>query len=71
MAPAVLSTLYAKSADATRPKLGEQRPDLQPGIRIFRVGSHVVLYVPIESGIRVLRVLEGHRDYPALFRPPP
>ncbi len=59
---------------ATQPELGQQRPDLEPGIRIFSVGSYVVLYFPIEDGIRVVRVVrvfEGHRDYPAVFRPPP
>ena len=55
---------------ATQPKMGQQRPDLEPGIRVFSVGNYVVLYFPVEDGIHVIRVCEGHRDYPTLFRPP-
>jgi toxin ParE1/3/4 len=53
---------------ASQPGMGEARPDLGPTIRIFSVGSYVVIYRPLEDGIRVLRVFEGHRNYPAFFR---
>ena len=54
---------------ASHPEMGQERPDLEPGLRVFRMGSHVVLYFPTTDGIHVVRVFEGHRDYPALFRP--
>jgi toxin ParE1/3/4 len=53
---------------ASQPGMGEARPDLGENVRIFVVGSHVVIYRPLDDGIRVLRVFEGHRNYPALFR---
>ena len=53
---------------ANQPGMGEQRPDLGPGLRTFAVSPHVVIYRPFDDGIRVLRVFDGRRDYPALFR---
>ena len=53
---------------AAQPEMGERRPDLGEGIRIFAFGNYVVVYRPLDDGIDVLRVFEGHRDYPALFR---
>ena len=55
---------------ASQPEMGELRPDLGERIRVFPFGNYVVIYRPLEDGIDVLRVVEGHRDYPALFRPP-
>jgi toxin ParE1/3/4 len=56
---------------ANQPKMGEARPDLGRGIRIFPVGSYVVIYRPLEDGIHVLRILLGRRNYPSLFREKP
>ena len=56
---------------ATQPEMGELRPDLGQHIRLFPLGNYVVIYRPLRDGIDVLRVFEGHRDYPALFRPTP
>ena len=53
---------------ANQPGMGEQRPDLGPGIRTCAVSPHVVIYHPLDDGIRVLRVFDGRRDYPSLFR---
>jgi toxin ParE1/3/4 len=53
---------------ATQPGMGELRPDLGPDIRIFAVSPYVVVYRPLQDGIRVLRIFDGRRDYPALFR---
>jgi plasmid stabilization system protein ParE len=36
-------------------------------LRVLRVGSYVALYRPAEQGICVVRVFEGHREYPVLF----
>jgi toxin ParE1/3/4 len=47
--------------------MGQQRDDLFPGLRQFTVRPYVVFYVPIENGIRVLRIIHGARDFPALF----
>jgi toxin ParE1/3/4 len=53
---------------ASQPLMGEARPDLGKDIRIFPVGSYVVLYRPMEDGIHVFRVLLGRRNYPSIFR---
>jgi toxin ParE1/3/4 len=53
---------------ASQPLIGEARPDLGPDLRIFAVRPYVVIYRPIEDGIRVLGVFDGRRNYPALFR---
>jgi len=52
---------------ATQPEMGELRPDLADGVRIFSFGNYVVVYRPLADGIDVLRIFEGHRDYPTLF----
>lgn len=36
-------------------------------IRSVAVGNYIVLYVPSADAIDVIRVLEGHRDIPAVF----
>lgn len=56
---------------ALQPQMGELRPDLGEDIRIFSFDNYVVIYRPCQDGIDVLRILEGRRDYPALFCPPP
>jgi toxin ParE1/3/4 len=52
---------------ASNPLLGEMREDLFPSLRQFIVRPFVVFYVPFDNGIRVLRIIHGARDYPALF----
>jgi toxin ParE1/3/4 len=53
---------------AAQPEMGELRPELGQHICVFSYGNYVVIYRPLDDGIDVLRVFEGHRDYPALFR---
>jgi toxin ParE1/3/4 len=47
---------------------GRTEAGSRPGLRIFAVSPHVVIYRPLDDGIRVLRIYDGRRDYPALFR---
>ena len=54
---------------AAAPKAGRQRPELDPSIRSFAVGSYVIFYREGDNGIEVARVLHGRRDIPPLFRP--
>ncbi len=56
---------------ASQPGMGEQRPDLATGVRVFSVGSYVVVYRPRDDGIRVLRVFLGRRNFPAYFHDKP
>jgi len=52
---------------ARNPSMGQSRDDILPGLRLFVVRPYVVFYYPVDDGIRVLRVIHGARDYPALF----
>ena len=59
---------------AQQPLMGQERPELGPGLRSFAAGpqrNHVVIYKPSSDGIFVVRVFEGHRHYPSLFRDQP
>lgn len=44
------------------PKGYRLRPELQPDIRSFPFRSYVIFYIPIESGIEVIRVIHAARD---------
>ncbi len=50
------------------PLLGELRSDLGDQIRQLSVGAYLLFYVPTDNGIRVIRVLHGSRDIPAIFQ---
>lgn len=50
------------------PEAGTPRDDLGEGRRCFPVGNYVVIYRPIENGIRVIVVTHGHQDLYALIR---
>ncbi len=52
---------------ATQPRMGTARPDLGEGLRIVRHTRYAIVYRSLSDGIEVLRVLDGHRDYPRLF----
>ena len=52
---------------ATQPELGASREDLGEAFRIFSVKSYIVVYRKIRTGIEVLRIVDGRRDYPGLF----
>jgi toxin ParE1/3/4 len=52
---------------AAMPLIGRQREELSPRLRSFSVSRYVIFYRPVESGIEVVRVLHGARDFPPLF----
>ena len=54
-------------AYADQPEMGTARPDLGSSYRVFHHQRWVVIYRPIQSGIEILRVVDGARDYPSLF----
>ena len=48
---------------ATRPEVGEHRPDLgMPGCRSFSFGSYVIFFRRANDGIEVARIIHGSRD---------
>ena len=52
---------------ASMPHLGRPREDLSARLRSLPVGSYIIFYRPEESGVEILRVLHGARDFPPLF----
>jgi toxin ParE1/3/4 len=52
---------------ANSPKVGRQRPELDPSIRSFAVGNYVIFYRESLKGIEVARLIHGRRDIPSLF----
>lgn len=52
---------------ASMPLMGRERPELSAELRSFVVGHHVVFYRPFDSGIEIVRVLDGVRDLPPFF----
>jgi len=52
---------------AGQPRLGPARPDIRPDLRYFPVGSYLILYREIASGVEIVRVVHGARDLPDLF----
>ena len=55
---------------ADTPLIGVARDDLRPGLRSFPVGTHLLFFKPSSDGVVVARVIDGRRDYPALFTEP-
>ena len=49
------------------PMAGSVCDDLGPGLRYFPVDSYVVIYRPLNDGIRVLLAAHGHQDIPEVF----
>ena len=47
---------------ATQPFMGKARDELKPQLRSLAIGNYIVFYVPVEDGIAIERVLEGHQD---------
>lgn len=52
---------------AANPGMGRPRPELLSGLRSFSVGAYLMFYRSSDSGIEVLRVLHGARDFRTQF----
>lgn len=55
---------------ANNPRMGQACPQLAAGLRQFPAYPYpyVLFFEPLDDGIRLIRVLHGHRDIPAVFR---
>jgi toxin ParE1/3/4 len=53
---------------ARHPLMGEAAPHYRTDLRRFTVGNYVLYYEPIQSGVRLVRVLHGARKIEDLFR---
>lgn len=63
-----LTRLDAKfSKIALFPNLGRQRNEILPGLRSFPIDQYLILYIPANQDVDILRVVNGYRDLSALF----
>lgn len=51
------------------PQMGRARDDLRTGLRMWPVGDYLIFYRVDPDALRVLRILHGARDLPAIFDP--
>lgn len=49
------------------PNLGRQRNEILVGLRSFPIDRYLILYIPVNQSVDILRVVSGYRDIPALF----
>lgn len=48
-----------------QPLLGVEREDVAPGLRFLPVGNYLIFYIPLTTGVEIVRVIHGARDYGA------
>lgn len=49
------------------PNLGRPRNEILPDLRSLSIDNYLILYMPIDQDIEILRVVSGYRDLSALF----
>lgn len=65
----MIDRLHAQfSKLAAFPGMGKARDDIRSGLRSIAVDGYVVFYLPVEDGVRIIRVLHGSRDIDGEFR---
>jgi toxin ParE1/3/4 len=63
-----LSKLDAKFAKIVQfPNLGRQRDEILLNIRSLSIDTYLILYMPIEQDVEILRIVSGYRNISALF----
>ena len=64
-----LSGLHERfGALAEHPMHGRRADDLAPGLRRFEYQSHIVFYVALDEGVRIVRVLHQGMDVKRHFQ---
>jgi toxin ParE1/3/4 len=53
---------------AAQTGIGRARNETAQGLRSIPVGRYIIFYLPLTSGIEVVRVLHGSRDLNAAFQ---
>lgn len=51
--------------------MGRDRSDLAPGLRSVTEGSYVILFRYVDETLEIVNVIEGDRDFPAIFADDP
>lgn len=55
---------------AHQPMLGRRVEEIAPNLRIFPVGSYLIFYRPVKSGIQLIRTIHGAREIPPEYFDP-
>lgn len=64
----LLDKLDEKSRMLTdNPRLGAERVDIAPGVRLWPVGSYLILYRELDDGVEVVRYAHGARRLQGLI----
>ncbi|HEX4860935.1 MAG TPA: type II toxin-antitoxin system RelE/ParE family toxin [Rhizomicrobium sp.] len=66
---AVARIRKAMDSLALMPGMGGRRHYLDPDFRMFPVPPWLVVYepLPLAGGVRIMRIIDGRRDVPAIF----
>lgn len=70
--PVAAAQLLARIDDqfqllADNPFIGRERTELGDDLRSLRVENYVIIYRPADSGVAIVRVVNGARDISRLF----
>ena len=49
-------------------RIGQARPELGVNIRSFPYGNYLIFFTYCEKELRVISIIEGHRDIKTLFK---
>jgi toxin ParE1/3/4 len=49
------------------PEMGQNRDELESGLRSFPIENYLIFYRPIANGVEIVRVVSGYRDLEAIF----
>jgi toxin ParE1/3/4 len=56
-----LTRLDAKFAKIAQfPNLGRQRNEILPGLRSFSIDQYLILYIPVDQDVDILRIVSGY-----------
>lgn len=47
------------------PGIGQLHPEIGPGIRVYRVGRHLLIYLPSDTELEIVRIVHVQRDLEA------
>ena len=47
------------------PEIARERAEFSPPVRIHPNGAHLVIYVQVDQGIEILRILQSHQNLTA------
>lgn len=65
----IVRLLDAIDTLAEHPGIGAKRDELRLGFRSYPAGNYLIIYVPRDGGVEVLRVIHGAQNLRRVFPP--